>query len=96
MDHFTHCIIREELWAMTARPPPGVSQWTHSPANDHVFYNSILHKASHNVSMYDVDTLGSEKKGAGATGVCRPPIARTPSDWVQGGVGGIRDALKFE
>ena len=86
MDHFTHCIIREELWAITARPPPGLSNWVHSPANDHVFYNLIQHKASHS-SMYEKEIIEAE---------CRPPIARTPSSWVRGGVGGIRDALKID
>lgn len=58
MDHFTHCIIREELWAMTARPPPGLVNWVHSPVNDHVFYKSIQHTRSHNPTSWNDDRRG--------------------------------------
>ena len=37
MDHFTHNIIRNELRALTAFPPPGPEQWAFSVRNDRLF-----------------------------------------------------------
>jgi len=41
MDHFTHAIIRNELRAMTARPPPNVTEWAFSPLNDRLLVNNF-------------------------------------------------------
>lgn len=40
MDHFTHNIIRNELLAITARPPPDPADWAFSPFNDRLFAGS--------------------------------------------------------
>ncbi|KAH8109472.1 UPF0187-domain-containing protein [Phellopilus nigrolimitatus] len=37
MDHFTHNIIRNELLALTAFPPPDPAGWAFSPRNDRLF-----------------------------------------------------------
>ncbi|KAI5117170.1 hypothetical protein M0805_003986 [Coniferiporia weirii] len=37
MDHFTHDIIRNELRALTAFPPPDPEHWAFSPRNNHLF-----------------------------------------------------------
>lgn len=36
MDHFTHNIIRNELKAITSVPPPDISVWAFTAANDAV------------------------------------------------------------
>jgi hypothetical protein len=37
MDHFTFNIIRNELLAITSRPPPEPKDWAFVPLNDYVF-----------------------------------------------------------
>ena len=45
MDHFTHNIIRNELQAITAFPPPDASEWVFSDKNDCVF-SGLRHEPS--------------------------------------------------
>ncbi|KAF8730060.1 hypothetical protein AX14_005754 [Amanita brunnescens Koide BX004] len=37
LDHFTHNIIRNELWAVTSAPPPDPEDWAFSPENNLTF-----------------------------------------------------------
>ncbi|KAG9016000.1 hypothetical protein FRB90_003891 [Tulasnella sp. 427] len=37
LDHFTHNVIRVELYALTSRPPPGLSDWAFNPENKNMF-----------------------------------------------------------
>ena len=37
MDHFTFNIIRNELLAISSRPPPDPKDWAFSPLNEYVF-----------------------------------------------------------
>ncbi|EJD07947.1 UPF0187-domain-containing protein [Fomitiporia mediterranea MF3/22] len=46
MDHFTHNIIRNELRALTAFPPPAPELWAFSPRNDRLFTVFDPHFAS--------------------------------------------------
>ena len=55
MDHFTHNIIRAELHALTAFPPPVPFDWVFSPKNDEIFFNGDVkdvncHKTSERIS----------------------------------------------
>lgn len=43
MDHFTHNIIRNELLALTAFPPPEPSDWVFDARNDCLFMNGSGH-----------------------------------------------------
>ena len=83
MDHFTHNIIRNELRAITTRPPPDPADWAFSPFNDRVISSS-----QHDIKGREQRNQ-SEKFGAGGGGVEH----RTPDEWVRGGLGGVRDGL---
>lgn len=53
MDHFTHTIIRNELLAITSRPPPDPSAWVFSPRNDSLFSAHIA-ASSDSEKAYDL------------------------------------------
>lgn len=84
MDHFTHNIIRNELRALTAFPPPDPTAWAFSSRNDCLFHD--VHATNASMSMTSVveaeGTLG---------GIPTAPI--TPLEWVRKGPGAIKDAL---
>ena len=80
MDHFTHNIIRNELRAITARPPPDPADWAFSPFNDHVISPSRV-----DIKGRDKGHSIDEKYG----GVER----HTPEEWVKSGLDGVRNGL---
>ncbi|KAL5521112.1 hypothetical protein ACEPAG_9034 [Sanghuangporus baumii] len=73
MDHFTHNIIRNELRALTAFPPPSPESWAFSPRNDRLFAIADPLLASHvsiaalNKEDKDKDTKSMLTSGVGST-----------------------------
>ena len=90
MDHFTHNIIRNELLAITSRPPPDPADWAFSPYNDSLFPQA--HPEC--VPAADSMTAGKEKsmeksmdgRREGREGV-------TPEEWVKRGSEAIKSAM---
>lgn len=82
MDHFTYNIIRNELRAITARPPPDPADWAFSRFNDRVISNS-----EHDIKGREMRKSASEKIGLGGV------EHRTPDEWVKSGLGGVRNGL---
>ena len=80
MDHFTRNIIRNELRALTAFPPPAPDVWAFSPRNDRLF--------SH---VRTVDPAASSD-GVGS-GITPSVVDVGPAEWVQRGPQAILDAL---
>lgn len=85
MDHFTHNIIRNELRALTAFPPPATELWAFSPRNDRLFLfaDGGDEKSTSRVSM--------DRESRKTTAAAGPGL--TPDDWVRRGTGAMKDAL---
>ena len=79
MDHFTHNIIRNELRALTAFPPPDPSAWAFSPHNDCMFNGMYFG--------------GVTDDGSGSATGMMMGANLTPLEWVKKGPGAIKDAL---
>jgi hypothetical protein len=83
MDHFTRNIIRNELLAITSRPPPDPADWAFSPYNDCLFPNAHPSCAP--------DSMMADKEKGMSTDERRDGI--TPEDWVKRGSEAIRNAM---
>lgn len=69
MDHFTHNIIRNELRALTAFPPPAPESWAFSPRNDRLFAVADPLLASHsNLTAFGKDDRDKDVKSILTTG----------------------------
>ena len=107
MDHFTHNIIRNELRAMTAFPPPSPELWAFSPRNDRLFATSdAAFGADKSAASLNTFALGSTTGLGNGTGMggglgrdrsfsvtTTTGVGLTPEQWVRRGTGAIRDAL---
>lgn len=86
MDHFTQNIIRNELLAITSRPPPDPADWAFSPFNDSLFTSAHPMCAS--------DTMATDKeKGTNADGGHERREGVTPEEWVKKGSDAIKGAM---
>lgn len=83
MDHFTRNIIRNELRALTAFPPPSPDVWAFSPRNDRLF---------NRVRMMD-PAASSDGVGLGVGSSVAESGPVGPAEWVQRGPHAILDAL---
>lgn len=79
MDHFTHNIIRNELRALTAFPPPGPESWAFSPRNDRLFV-TVSPMVDEKSSIKNRDTQNGD-------------VATSPDEWVRRGTSAMKDAL---
>ena len=83
MDHFTQNIIRNELNAITSRPPPDPAIWAFSAYNDCLFPNAHPSCAP---------MMGSDKeKEMGMEHEKREGV--TPEEWVKRGSAAIKNAM---
>lgn len=89
MDHFTRNIIRNELHAMTAFPPPAPDVWAFSPRNDRLFSTSVRPGAA----MDPAASSHSVGAGLGVGSSIGEVGGVSPADWVQRGPHAILDAL---
>lgn len=83
MDHFTRNIIRHELRALTAFPPPAPDVWAFSPRNDRLFAG---------IRVAD-PAASSDGVFLGVGSSVADPSPLTPAEWVRRGPHAIIDAL---